>query len=176
MQHRRLDTERVYDGKLLHIDRDQVLLPNGRETVLEIVRHPGASAVVPFVTDDEILLVRQFRYATEGYILEAPAGTLDPGEEPEACARREVEEEVGYRPGRLERLGCIYTTPGFTDELIHLWTAHDLTPARQKLDADEVLSVVRMPFEDALEKVRAGEIIDAKTLCALMLAREARVR
>lgn len=176
MQHRRLDTERVYNGKLLRIDRDQVLLPNGRETVLEMVRHPGASAVVPFVTDDEILLVRQFRYATEGYILEAPAGTLDPGEEPQACARREVEEEVGHRAGRLERLGCIYTTPGFSDEKIHLWTAHDLTPARQKLDADEVLSVVRLPFEGALEKVRAGEITDAKTLCALMLAREARGR
>ncbi len=173
MQHRRLNTERVYDGKLLHIDRDQVLLPNGRETVLEIVRHPGASAVVPFVTEDEILLVRQFRYATEGYILEAPAGTLDPGEGPEACARREVEEEVGHRVGRLERLACIYTTPGFTDERIHLWTAHDLTPARQKLDADEVLSVVRLAFEDALEKVRTGEITDAKTICALMLARQA---
>lgn len=174
MEHRRLGTERVYDGKLLRIDRDQVLLPNGRETVLEMVRHPGASAVVPFVTGDEILLVRQFRYATEGYILEAPAGTLDPGEEPEACARREVEEEVGHRVGSLERLGCIYTTPGFTDERIHLWTAHDLTPARQELDADEVLTVVRLPFEDALERVRIGEITDAKTICALMLAWQAR--
>ncbi len=174
MEHRRLGTERVYDGKLLRIDRDQVLLPNGRETVLEMVRHPGASAVVPFVTGDEILLVRQFRYATEGYILEAPAGTLDPGEEPEACARREVEDEVGHRVGSLERLGCIYTTPGFTDERIHLWTAHDLTPARQELDADEVLTVVRLPFEDALERVRIGEITDAKTICALMLAWQAR--
>lgn len=175
VEHRRLKTERVYDGKLLRIDRDQVLLPNGRETVLEMVRHPGASAVVPFVSDDEILLVRQFRYATDGYILEAPAGTLDPGEQPEACARREVEEEVGYRPGRLERLGCIYTTPGFTDERIHLWAAHDMTASQQKLDEDEVLSVVRLPFADALEKVRCGEITDGKTVCALMLAREARV-
>jgi len=164
----------VYDGKLLHIDRDRVLLPNGRETVLEMVRHPGASAVVPFVTEEEILLVRQFRYATGGYILEAPAGTLDPGEEPRACAMREVEEEVGYRPGRLQPLGWVYTTPGFTDERIHLWTAHDLTPSRQKLDADEVLTVVRLSFEDALAKAYAGEITDAKTLCALMLAREAR--
>lgn len=171
---RRLQTERVYDGKLLHIDRDRVLLPNGRETVLEMVRHPGASAVVPFVTEEEILLVRQFRYATGGYILEAPAGTLDPGEEPRACAMREVEEEVGHRPGRLQPLGWIYTTPGFTDERIHLWTAHDLTPSRQKLDADEVLTVVRLSFEDALAKAYAGEITDAKTLCALMLAREAR--
>ena len=88
MEHGRLATERVYDGKLLRVDRDRVLLPGGRETVLEIVRHPGASAVVPFVTDEEILLVRQFRYAAGGFILEAPAGKLDPGEEPETCARR----------------------------------------------------------------------------------------
>ena len=172
MSHRTLKTERVYEGKLLRIDRDQVQLPNGRETLLEMVRHPGASAVVPFVTDDEILLIRQFRYAAGGFILEVPAGTLGPEESPEACARREVEEEVGHRPGRLVRLGSILTTPGFTDEKIHLWAAYDLEPTAQRLDHDEVLSVERMGFQEALEGVRSGAIVDAKSICALMLARE----
>ena len=176
LDHETLESRRVYDGKLLKIDRDRVRLPNGRETDLEIVRHPGASAIVPFVTDDEILMVRQFRYATGGYILEVPAGKLDAGEQPEACARREVEEEVGHRAGRLVRLGAIYTTPGFTDEVIHLWAAHDLEPTAQRLDHDEVLSVERLPFGGALERVRRGEIVDSKTICALMLAREARGR
>ena len=173
MSHRRLDSRRVYDGKLLHIDRDRVRLPNGRETDLEVVRHPGASAVVPFVTSEEVLLVRQFRYATGGYILEIPAGTLAAGEEPELCARRELEEETGHRPGRLQKLGSILTTPGFTDEVIHLWAAFDLTPSEQSLDDDEVLSVVRMPFLEAIESVLDGRITDGKSICALMLAREA---
>ena len=169
--HLKLSSDRVYSGKLLKIDRDRVRLPNGRETVLEMVRHPGASAVVPFVTDDEILLIRQFRYATGGFILEVPAGTLDAGEAPEACARREVEEEVGHRTGRLRHLASIYTTPGFTDEVIHLYTAHDLTPVGQRLDDDEVLSVQRMTYASALERIDRGEIVDSKTICALLLAR-----
>jgi ADP-ribose pyrophosphatase len=164
----------VYDGKLLRVDRDRVRLPNGRETDLEIIRHPGASAVVPFVTPDEVLLVRQLRYATGGYILEVPAGTLEPGEAPEACAGREIVEEVGHRAGRLEALGSIYTTPGFTDEVIHLWAAHDLQPAAQDLEHDEILTVERMAFDRALELVRSGGIRDGKTVCALLLAREAR--
>ena len=176
MGHGRQDSRRVYSGKFLKVDRDRVRLPDGREADLEVVRHPGASAVVPFVTDDDVLLIRQFRYAVGGFILEIPAGTLDAGEEPEACARREVEEEMGHRPGRLQRLGSILTTPGFTDEVIHLWSAHDLTPAQQKLDHDELLTVERIPFEAAVEAVCAGEIVDAKSICALMLAREVRRR
>jgi ADP-ribose pyrophosphatase len=174
--YQRLTTERVYSGRLLKIDRDRVRLPNDAETDLEIVRHPGASAIVPFVTPDEVLLIRQFRYAAGGFILEVPAGTLNAGEAPESCARREVEEESGHRAGRLDLLGSILTTPGFTDEVIHLWAAHDLTPVPQRLDADEVLSVERMPFADALERIRSGEIRDAKSICALMMAAQARGR
>jgi len=174
VEYERLTTRRVYSGKLLRIDLDRVRLPNGRETDLEMGRHPGASAIVPFVTANEILMIRQFRYATDGFILEVPAGTLDAGEEPEGCARREVQEEVGHRAGRLAHLGSIYTTPGFTDEIIHLWAAYDLEPVPQKLDHDEVLTVERLPFDEALERVRRGEIVDSKTICALMLAREAR--
>lgn len=173
MSFQRLSSERVYEGRLLKIDRDRVLLPNGGTTDLEMVRHPGASAVVPFVSDEEILLVRQFRYAAQGFILEVPAGTLNKGEAPEVCARREVEEEVGHSAGRLLKIGSIYTTPGFTDEVIHLFVARDLTQARQMLDADEVLTVERLPFRRALELVRLGEIVDSKTICALLLARDA---
>ena len=171
---KRLSSQRVYSGRLLKIDLDQVLLPNGRTTELEMVRHPGASAIVPFVTPDDILLVRQFRYAAGGFILEVPAGTLQPGEEPEACARREVEEESGHRAGRLVPLAAIRTTPGFTDEIIHLYAAYDLTPVAQRLDHDEVLTVEQLPLLRALELVREGGIVDAKSICALMLAHELR--
>ncbi|HZN04324.1 MAG TPA: NUDIX hydrolase [Candidatus Polarisedimenticolia bacterium] len=171
MSFKRLSTERVYAGRLLKIDRDRVLLPNGGTTELEMVRHPGAAAVVPFITDQEILLVRQFRYAAQGFIYEVPAGTLHQGEAPEACAAREVQEEVGHRAGTLQHLASIYTTPGFTDEVIHLYTARDLEPAAQKLDHDEVLTVERLPFAEALRMIRDGRIVDAKSICALMLAR-----
>ncbi len=171
--HERLNSERVYEGKLLKIDRDRVRLPNGRETTLEMVRHPGASAIVPFITPDDILLIRQFRYATGGFIYEVPAGTLNPGEDPESCARREVEEESGHRAGRLERLASIYTTPGFTDEVIHLYAAFDLTPVGQKLNHDEVLSVERVPLAEAIAMIDRGELVDSKTICALLLAERA---
>ncbi len=160
-------------GKLLKIDRDRVRLPNGRETSLEMVRHPGASAIVPFITPDDILLIRQFRYATGGFIYEVPAGTLNTGEDPETCARREVEEESGHRAGRLERLASIYTTPGFTDEVIHLYAAFDLTPVGQNLDHDEVLTVERMPLAEAIARIGRGDIVDSKTICALLLAERA---
>ena len=173
MSFRRVSSERVYAGRLLKIDRDRVELPNGRTTDLEMVRHPGAAAVVPFVSDDDILMVRQFRYATSGFILEVPAGTLNKGETPDACAHREVEEEAGHRAGRLVKLGAIYTTPGFTDEVIHLYAARDLTPTGQHLDHDEVLTVERLPLARAIEMIRDGGIVDAKSICALMLARDA---
>jgi ADP-ribose pyrophosphatase len=172
MTFKRLSTQRVYSGRLLKIDRDEVLLPNGRTTDLEMVRHPGASAIVPFVSAEDILLVRQFRYAAGGFILEVPAGTLQPGEVPEACARREVEEESGHRAGRLILLASIRTTPGFTDEIIHLYAGFDLTPVAQRLDHDEVLTVERLPMARALDLIRDGGIVDAKSICALMLARD----
>ncbi len=164
----RLGTREIYRGSTFNVDIDRVRLPNGRETDLELVHHRGAAAVVPLLDDGNVLLVRQYRYATGGWLLEIPAGKLDNGEPPEACAVREAEEEVGYRPGKLQPLGWIWTTPGFADEKIWLYLATDLQAARQSLEDHEVLSVVKMPLAEAVEKAFRGEIVDSKSAIALM--------
>jgi ADP-ribose pyrophosphatase len=160
----------IYKGRVVHLFVETVTLPNGHTTTLEVIHHPGAAAVVPFLGDGRILMVRQYRHAAGGYLLEIPAGKLDPGEAPEDCARRETEEEVGHRAGRLEKLGAILTTPGFTDEIIHLYAGYDLVPTRASPEPDEDLTVVPMAFADALGRVERGEIQDAKTMAALLLA------
>jgi len=166
----RLGSREVFRGRAVRLDLDTVRLPNGAEVELEMIRHAGAAAVVPLLEDGTVVLVRQVRYATGGWLLEVPAGKLDPGEAPEVCARRETEEETGYRPGRLEPLGWIWTTPGFTDERIWLYLATGLVAARQSLEADEVLSVERMDFAAAVEMAARGDIQDGKTVCALLRA------
>jgi ADP-ribose pyrophosphatase len=160
----------IYKGKVVHLFVESVTLPNGHTTTLEIIKHPGAAAVVPFVDERTILMVRQYRHAAGGYLFEIPAGKLDPGEAPEACARRETEEEVGYRVGRLEKLGAILTTPGFTDEVIHLYAGYDLERTAAHTEPDEDLTVLEIPFAEALARVESGEFRDAKTLAALLLA------
>jgi ADP-ribose pyrophosphatase len=162
----------IYKGKVLHFTLDTVTLPNGQEATLEMLRHPGASAVVPLKDDGMVVLIHQYRYASGGYLYEVPAGKLAPGEPPEVCARREVEEEVGYRVGRLDYLTTIFTAPGFCDEVIHLYLATDLTPCPQNLDHDEVLEVVEIPFDEAMAKIRDTTIRDAKSIAALHLAYE----
>jgi len=166
----RLGSREVFRGRTFDVDVDRVRLPNGKEMDMELVHHRGAAAVVPVLGDGTVLLVRQYRYATGGWLLEIPAGKIDGGEPPEACAGREVEEEVGYRPGKLESLGWIWTTPGFADEKIWLYLATDLEPAEQALEEDEVLSIEKMPLGEAVEKALRGEIYDAKSAVALMRA------
>jgi len=160
----------AYRGRSISVFAEEVELSNGRRVTLDIVRHPGAAAVVPFVSEDEVLLIKQFRHAAGGTIFEVPAGKLDGGEDPEACAARELEEEAGQRAGRLERLGEIWTTPGFTDERIHLFAAFELEPVAQRLEADEVIEVVRVRFDRALEMIWTGELRDAKSALALLHA------
>ena len=157
-------------GFRVEVSRERVTLPNGRVTELDIVHHPGASAVVPFASEDEVLLIRQYRHAAGGEILEVPAGKLDPGETPATCAARELEEEAGVRAGRLLPLGRILTTPGFTDEVIHLFAAFDLAPSKMRHESDEVIEVLRVSLAEALDCVWRGELVDAKSALALLHA------
>jgi ADP-ribose pyrophosphatase len=160
----------IHRGKVLLHAIEEVELPNGTRAELEIIHHPGAAAVVPFLSEDRILLLRQYRHAAGGYIWEIPAGKLDPGEEPRACAERELAEETGYRAGRIEPTGVLLTTPGFTDERIYLYSAFDLEPGATAHEASEVIELHEVPFAEALAMVDRGEIVDAKTLAALFHA------
>ena len=168
-----ISTERLYHGRIVSLDRDTVRFPDGSTGQLEMLRHPGASAVVPFLDDPgdrdpRVLLIRQFRHAAEDFIWEVPAGRLDPGETPEACAHRELEEETGMRARTLERLTMIYTTPGFTDERIHLFLAHGLEAGTQRREVDEFLELHPLRWSEVMGLVRSGEIQDGKTLTSLL--------
>lgn len=166
----------VYDGRIVHLAVDTVRFPNGEVGELEMIRHSGASAVLPVLSDPagddpQILLIRQYRYASGGYMLEVPAGRPDhPGEDWEVCARRELEEETGLVAGEMRYLTTIFTTPGFTDERIRLYVALDLTRGRTSFDHDEFIEPVTLPLSEALARIRDGEIDDAKTICTLLYA------
>jgi len=171
----RVKSTRVYSGRIVSLDVDTVRFPDGSVGELEMIRHSGASAVVPFLSDPDsddphVLLIRQYRYAAGGYMLEVPAGRLDAGENPKDCAVRELKEETGCTAEQVEYLTTIYTTPGFTDERIHLFMATGLAAGETKHEADEFLEPQPMPLSQALEKIRAGEIQDGKTVIALLFA------
>lgn len=164
---------RIYTGRVVNLDVDTVGFPDGSTGELEMIRHPGAAAVIPFAADPRsadptVLLIRQYRYATGGAVLEIPAGRLAPGEEPSACARRELLEEVGVTAGRIEHLTTIWTTPGFTDERIHLFWAAELEAGAHAREADEFIEVVPTPLSQTLALVRSGGICDGKTVAAIL--------
>jgi ADP-ribose pyrophosphatase len=168
-----LSTKRLHTGRIINLDLDHVRFPDGSEGDMEIIRHPGASAVVPFLSDPggddpQLLLIKQYRYAADGFIYEVPAGRLDPGEDPATCARRELREETGCTAERVEFLTTMWTTPGFTDEKIHLYLAEGLTFGELGREADEFMTVETVPMSRALEMVKDGEIRDAKTALALL--------
>lgn len=166
---RLVDSKPVYLGKLIRLYQDTFELPDGSQVMREIVHHQGAVAVVPLLPDRRVVLVRQFRGATRRAMLEVPAGTLEPDEAPEAAAIRELQEEAGYRPGTLTRLGGEYTAPGYTSEYIHLFLATGLQESRLAQDDDERIETVIMPFEQALGAVFSGAIEDGKTMIGLLM-------
>jgi ADP-ribose diphosphatase len=168
-----VSTERIYTGRVINLDLDAVRFPDGSSGQLEMVRHPGASAVVPLLDeprgpDPRVMLIRQFRHAADDFIWEIPAGRLDPGETPATCAHRELEEETGMSADVLARLTTIFTTPGFTDERIHIFMAHELKPGTHRREPDEFMEVQTRRWSEAMSMIRSGEIRDAKTLVALM--------
>lgn len=162
-------TRDVFRGRIVHLVVEDVALPNGHVAPLEIVRHPGAAAVAALDGDARVTLLRQYRHAAGGWLWEVPAGKLDPGEAPIACAARELKEEAGLSAGKLAHVGSIVTCPGFCDEVIHLFIATELSAVPMRLEADEVIDAVeRVPLRKALDMVRGGEIRDAKTIAALV--------
>lgn len=169
-----IDSRTVHDGRVVHLSIDTVRFPDGSTGELELIRHSGAAAIVPVIgepddPDPEIVLVRQFRYAAGGEIYEIPAGRPDrPGEPWEDVAARELEEETGFVAGHLRRMNTIYTTPGFTDERIHIFLATNLSQGSVDLDPDEFVDVVTLPLSDVRDAIRHGRIIDAKSVAGLL--------
>lgn len=165
----RVASRRVHTGRVLDLDLDTVRFPDGSEGDLEMIRHPGAAAVLPLLApwdarDPSVLLIRQYRYAADGWLWEAPAGRLEKEEAPEACARRELAEETGARAERLEHLTTIYTTPGFTDERIHLFAAWVKDTGAHARESDEFIETQAFPMSRVLEMIRDGRIVDSKSI------------
>ena len=164
-----VSTETVFDGKFLKIAVDKVLLPNGKEATRELVHHPGAVAILPVLEDGSIVFVKQYRYPLDSVLYEIPAGKLEFNEDPLECAARELSEETGYLASKLCKLATIATTPGFTDEIIHLYLAEGLELREQHTDDDEFIEVNVIRQDNVRKMLLDGTIFDAKTLCALYM-------
>ncbi len=161
-----IDTKEIYQGKIINLRVDQVKLPNGQESSREIVEHSGGVGILPYY-QGKVILVEQFRKPAEEVLLEIPAGKLEKGEETLSCAKRELEEEIGYQSESFKFIADFYTSPGFTDELIYLYLAEDLIQTEQLLDDGEFINVKEFTLEEVKIKLKAGEFKDAKTIIAL---------
>jgi ADP-ribose pyrophosphatase len=168
-----LSSEKRYSGRVFNLVVDAIEYPSGNRGIREIADHPGGAVAVPVFENGDLLLIHHFRYPVQQRLFELPAGKLDPGEDPRQCVTRELEEETGYLAGSIEKLTSIYTTPGFCNERLHLFLASDLkqSPAGRKLEEGEVgMTLHRTPFPDAIRMIQTGEIVDAKTICGILIA------
>lgn len=176
MTEKRLARQTVYEGKILHIYRDTVLLPNGEKAIREVAEHPGGVAIVAIDNDDCVLTVKQYRYVFSQVMEEIPAGKLERGEAPDAAALRELREETGAVPEHFTKLGSLIVSPGCYGEKLHLYLAEGLHFEETDPDEDEFLTLVRTPFDDMVERVLRGEIEDAKTVCGILKVHALRQR
>lgn len=164
-----IKTENIFTGKILKLDVETVLLPNNKEAKREIVRHPGAVAILPIYQNMEIIFVKQYRKAVNGELLEVPAGKLEYGEIPEDCALRELQEEIGYTARKLTLMGKFYSSPGFSSEIIYVYKAEELISSKLRTDEDEFINIVKYTINDSIKMLEQGLINDAKTAIALSL-------
>ncbi|MGI6574491.1 MAG: NUDIX hydrolase [bacterium] len=162
-------SRKIFSGKIINLRVDEVELSHGKRATREIVEHPGAVAIVALTDKKEIVLIRQYRKAPDEDMWEIPAGKLEPGEDPRQCAIRELWEETGFRAASWEKVFSFYTSPGFSNEIVHLYLARELQAGEQHLEADEEINIRVMPFAEALAKLSAGEIRDGKTIIGLFL-------
>ena len=163
-----LSSEQVYDGRALKLRVDTVEKPSGKTTTREIIEHSDCVAVVPLDTKDNVLMVRQFRKPVERNLLEIPAGGVEPGEQPIACVRRELQEEIGYLPNKIDKLGGFYAAPGYCTEYLHLYLATQLVSSQLEADDTEDIEVIRVPLSKIPDLINAGEICDAKSIAGLL--------
>ncbi len=164
-----ISSETIYQARVFSLCRESVILPNGVEASLDIIHHPGAAAIVPLLPGNQVVMIRQYRHAIRQFLWEIPAGTLNPGEDPIECARRELVEEAGYRANHFEKLIEVFTAPGYSDEKIHIFLATDLEPAIQDLDQEEIIEVAQMPLERTLDMIGEGAIQNGMTIVGLSL-------
>lgn len=172
MTFKTLSSRLIYTGRVFKLRSDRVQFPDGSTTSLDVLEHGGAVVILPVAADGRLVMIRQYRHPTGKTLLEFPAGTLEPGEDPEACALRELREETGFAASRLERLGGIYLAPGYSTEYLHIYLASGLSRAPLPKDQDEWLEVETLSHAELLEQVRNGDLEDAKSLAGLYLAGE----
>jgi ADP-ribose pyrophosphatase len=167
---RLIESQQIFIGAIFNVDRDRLVEDDGTEVVREVVRHPGGAGGLPLFDDGRVALVKQYRHPTGRELLEIPAGRIEDGETPVACAAREIEQETGFRARYLEKLAEFYSTPGFCEEKLHVYLATELLPVPRDLDHDEFVEIVYLPLVEAVEMARDGRIEDSKTIIALFLA------
>ena len=165
-----INQETVFSGRIVEARVDTLLAPDGRQITREVIHHPGAVAIIPIDSDDNALLVRQYRYPVGHDLLEIPAGVIEEGESPDDTAQRELREETGYASRNLRPLGGIYSSPGFCDEILYIYLARDLVESKLPADDDEDITLERVPMSDVGRLIRLGEIQDAKSVAGLLMA------